>query len=237
MTLRRIRAVLIAASITFPIAASTTAFATSSVCSTVAGNLLVNCGFESGSFSGWSSSATSYTAVDNSNPNSGSYAADLGSETEALLTQTVTDVSGAYYSLSFELENEVATNASGVPYTGADLFYVYYENASGGFYNLAQYNSLAESNSYTQYTSFFYGSGSDTIIFIYENVPSYFELDDVVFKDPPPPGSDTSNDLTSSDLSAQAPEPSSLLLMGTGVMALAGITRRRFLGTAGGSVS
>jgi hypothetical protein len=194
----------------------------------VAGNLLVNCGFETGSLSGWTSDATQYTQVDGHNVHSGNYAAELGDESESHLSQTVTDVNGAYYSLSFSLENEVAVDATGTAYTGGNVFFVYYENASGGYTALAQMTNVAESNTFQTYSYNFYGTGSDTIIFIYYNVPSYFELDDVVFKDPPAPGSasDLSATPDGSDTAA-TPEPSGLVLMGTGVMALAGIARRR----------
>jgi len=52
------------------------------VCGSIAGNVVANCGFETGDFSGWTLSGNLqggappnfYYGVDNTNPNSGSYA-------------------------------------------------------------------------------------------------------------------------------------------------------------------
>jgi hypothetical protein len=223
-----VRSMLLLGTAMFMLAAGPAAFAGSSACDAVAGNLVQNCGFETGSFSGWNNYASNYTAVDASNPYSGTYAASLGSESIALLTQTVTDVTGAYYDLSFQMENEVAVDATGTLYPGTNTFEVDYTNAAGNSFTLGEFTNIAESATFTHYSFNFFGSGTDTLVFIYDNVPSYFVLDDVTLVDPPPPGS-----AELSTIASATPEPSGLVLLGTGVMALAGLARRSLKTSAG----
>jgi hypothetical protein len=68
--------------------------------------------------------------------------------------------------------------------------------------------SIAQSDAYSLYSFTFVGSGTDTILFSINNVPSYYDLDNVV-------------------VNAPTPEPSSLALMGTGALVFAELTRRR----------
>lgn len=73
--------------------------------------------------------------------------------------------------------------------------------------------SLTNPNTGSQWEQFTYqvtGTGSDTIQFAVRDDPAYIALDNV---------SVTPN--------ATAPEPSSLMLMGTGILALAGMIRRK----------
>ncbi len=68
--------------------------------------------------------------------------------------------------------------------------------------------SIPQTNAYTTYSFSFVGTGSDTIAFAMDNVPSYYDLDNVTVNTP-------------------TPEPSSLALMGTGAVFFAELTRRR----------
>ena len=202
-------AAVLALSVALPFAISSRAFANSN-CDAIPGNLVTNCGFESGSFSGWNMNDPSGNSfVDGHYPNSGTYAATLGAfgSTPGTLSQTLTDTAGQTYNFSFSLDNEVAVDANGVPYPGGNAFGVTVTDTNGGVNNLFGPQSITQSNNYSLYSFQFVGTGTDTITFSINNVPSYYDLDDV-------------------DVNAQTPEPSSLALMGTGAVVFAALTRR-----------
>ncbi len=92
-----------------------------SICSAITGNLVSNCGFESGDFTGWTligndvpgesgslygvEQTDPYPTPDGTAPNSGSYQAffaDLESNATTL-SQTITTVPGKEYSVSFDM--------------------------------------------------------------------------------------------------------------------------------------
>ena len=74
-----------------------------SICDGVAGNLVANCGFETGNYSGWTLSGnTAITGVSTTNPNSGIYSHRSGAQfTPSILTQLVPTVAGGVYTFSF----------------------------------------------------------------------------------------------------------------------------------------
>src|SRR5262249_5349602 len=76
-------------------------------CLQVPGNLIQNCGFESGTFDGWTQSAdTSFTSVTTDAAHSGNFGAKIGPEGFAgFLTQVVPTTAGQRYDLSFWLRN------------------------------------------------------------------------------------------------------------------------------------
>ena len=76
-------------------------------CDSVPGNLIVNCGFETGDFTGWTQSGnTGFTSVTGSfgriAPNSGNFPACMGPVgSDGLLSQTFGTQAGATYQISF----------------------------------------------------------------------------------------------------------------------------------------
>jgi hypothetical protein len=201
-----VRSAALLASLALPLGLTSSAFATS--CETTAGNLVTNCGFESGDFTGWTVvDPSNNTYVDSHFPYTGTYSANLGG-TPGTLSQTLTDMVGTNYAFSFAMQNEVAVDGNGVPYPGTNTFGVSVIDASNTTNALMSPTSITQTAAYQLYSFNFVGTGSDTIQFDVNNVPSYFNLDNVIV-----------NEAT--------PEPSSLALMGTGALVFAEITRRR----------
>ena len=73
-----------------------------SICDGTAGNLVTNCGFETGTTSGWTvSGSTSLSGVTTLSPNSGTYNYQIGSNALNILSQNIATTPGATYRFSF----------------------------------------------------------------------------------------------------------------------------------------
>ena len=93
------------------------AVASSSQCDAVANNLVTNCGFETGDFTGWTIGGNTtnpggnYYGVDGFDAQSGNYGAYmsqdlLGTGPTVNLSQTLSTVAGQQYQISFWLEQD-----------------------------------------------------------------------------------------------------------------------------------
>ncbi len=192
------------------LAVSVAAFAdTASICDNTVGNLVLNCGFEANlgaaptswtTDAGWALHAGTFNQAVNISVNSGSNALQFGNlDAEGLagIFQSIADVPGAQYSVSFYVFDH---GAGGDP---GSLFNALLNSAV----QVTQSNGPA---SYTQFSYDFTGSGSDTIGFQAQTNPAEWYLDDVVVLGPAP-GQD-----------AAVPEPRQVDLTALGLVILAG---------------
>lgn len=188
-----------------------------SVCDSTSGNIVTNCGFESGSFSGWSVTGNlyggingNYVGVDNGNPNSGNYEAYFGAPSEygqtgsgnqyspvTTLRQTVAALPAQYYEVSFYLDN----NGCSISDTGCGNYHNYFDAYFNGVLLTKQYN-IPYSGAYDEYVFVVPTSGgtnpynTGVLQFDFTNDDDLFYFDDVAV---------TSLGAT--------PEPASLLLV------------------------
>jgi hypothetical protein len=198
--------------------ASTAALAAPSICDADAGNLVTNCGFETGDFTGWTLSGAyalsqpNLYGVDIYSAYSGNYGADLGTTASTpgtysavnnlVMTQDIALVAGEQYTLSFFLEQTTPT------YTG-------YTNYFGVTFNgttLLSETGAAATNGFVEYTYTVTGvSGSNALAFASQNDDGDWLLDDIEL-----------NPLVSA-----IPEPASVAMLATGLLGLGFMARRR----------
>jgi hypothetical protein len=159
-------------------------------------NLIVNGGFETGDFTGWTvagdATGVATTGFDGFAPHSGTYFAALGDTSESYpygtLSQTVTDASGQALTLSYWLASDGAQPN-------------YFDATWDG--TLISGSQITNSNAfgYIDYQFTVVGTGTDTLLFHEQNVPAYDALDDV-------------------SLTAAVPEPTTWAMMLLGFMGL-----------------
>jgi len=153
--------------------AITPAMAFAHSCSSVPGNLVVNCGFETGDFTGWDvawpPTVDEFTFVGNV-PHTGTFDAELGAVPgENSVSQTIQGTMlGNFYEVSFWLSNDEAfPNEFHVQWNGQQIFAL--NNALGFCYT--RFSFVVIANGF-----------NDTLRFDEQNPPAFFHLDDIVVK-------------------------------------------------------
>lgn len=187
-----------------------TAGNTSSYCNSISANLVLNCGFEAGAFTNWTLSGNTsnpggnYYGVDTYDANTGNYGAYLSNDSitggALVMSQTVSALPSTNYVVSFYVAQPIAAGSY------AHDFSVSFDGTT----LLSLVDPAAFS--YTQFTYAFTtaASGNNNILsFTITNPDSYFSVDDVVIA------------------AAAAPEPSSMALMGLGILGLGLVRKRR----------
>ena len=150
-----------------PLAVSEDGGVFASECDAVVGNLVANCGFETGDFTGWTQSGDlTYTAVDTV-PHSGGFGAYFGPVNSlGFIAQNVSTAAGQLYNLTFWLRNAQQPNRFQVFWNGVLL--ADSTNLDDFPYTQFTFNGLVASGGATELKFGFY------------NLPDFFFLDDVV---------------------------------------------------------
>jgi hypothetical protein len=153
------------------------AMAGSSICDAVSGNLVTNCGFETGDFTGWTVGGTTtnpggnYYGVDGFDANSGNYGAYMGQISSSVtLSQNLATVSGNQYQITFYLEDD----------TAATTGYTQKFSATWGATTLVSLTNPATGGTWTEYTFTETATSALTsLLFSFENDDSFWSFDDV----------------------------------------------------------
>jgi len=132
--------------------------------------------------------------------NSGNFGAQLGPVgSDGFLTQNVGAAGATSYAVSFYLHNDGGTpNDFTVIWNGVD---VGPDLVDVGGFSYTQFSGVLSGNP---------GAGANSLTFEFRQDPAYWGLDDVVVL-----------------ANNTVPEPGSLILMGSGILGLAGLIRRK----------
>jgi hypothetical protein len=168
----------------------------------VAQNIVTNPGFETGDFSSWVEfGTTTNNGVDGLFPHSGAFAAYFGPvENTGGIFQSLATTAGTAYTFSFWLQN----GNTDLP---AELFQAWWGGAP--VYTLSNAGPL----NYTLFSFDVLATAATTdIMFSFQNGPSFWDFDDVSVV---------------ASATSTVPEPATMALVATGLVAMAGVRKRK----------
>lgn len=185
-------------------------FASSSICDVASGNLILNCGFETGDFTDWTvtNAATSPELDVTLNiPNSGTHDARFGAAggENDLLDQTFATISGDSYTVSFYVDSEAAS-ATGqfiANWDGGNILTLTGANGTGTGPDTAGYEFYTFTETAT--------STSTDLQFGGNTKQNFYHLDDVV---------------VTQNATSAVPEPSSISFVVAGLFGILLMGRR-----------
>lgn len=187
------------------------AFALISAVPAFSANLVVNGGFETGDFTGWTVGSSNSLFVDTASPHTGIYSAHLGNYGSLVaLGQLLATTPGTTYNLSFYLENDSSgtPNEFKVTWNGNTVFDQV--DMTAGPYALYSFNLTATGN-------------STDLEFLHRHDPDHFFLDDIAVQ---------SLSSTVGIESVATPEPAAAGFVLLGLVAVVAIRQREALGKA-----
>jgi hypothetical protein len=160
---------------------------------------VVNCGFETGNLTGWTLAGnTGFTGVSAGSAATGAFGFFAGPiGSNGTLSQNIATVAGQTYTITFSLRADAGTPNNFAAAFGA-VAGPSFTNTAGFPYTVFSFNAVA-------------AGAVTTLQFTYRHDPAFWNLDDISVV---PAG-------------AEVPEPTTMLLLGSGLASLAGLRRRR----------
>ena len=168
-------------------------------------NLVVNGGFESGNFSGWTVSDGSLTTAGNDQPHSGSFEARLGNRGLSTLSQSIATVVGTIYTVDlFVARQGLLAGGEASSFSGS---------FAGTTFLTLNALTLPLNSPYREFSATITATSTNSLLaFNYIDQPSYTLVDDVSVTGP---------------IVRAVPEPETYALMMFGLGTIGLISRRR----------